>query len=210
MPDLVKILPFILGAAVSPVLLVTTLYLLSLIDDPVKKALMFLLGGSITIGLITFLIFFTTNINPKPAPNKDLLPHLIIGVLLLFLAYGIYRRGPAKAHKEKAKKQGMLRYASLGFLLMVTNFTTIAMIFEVALEVRANQIIGTAKLLYLAATVLSSVLPILLPLLILFLAGKKSGLILKDLSGFMQKYSHVVTAVFFAVLGIYSIIKPLV
>ena len=210
MPDLVKILPFILGAAVSPVLLVTTLYLLSLIDDPVKKALMFLLGGSITIGLITFLIFFTTNINPKPAPNKDLLPHLIIGVLLLFLAYGIYRRGPAKAHKGKAKKQGMLRYASLGFLLMVTNFTTIAMIFEVALEVRANQIIGTAKLLYLAATVLSSVLPILLPLLILFLAGKKSGLILKDLSGFMQKYSHVVTAVFFAVLGIYSIIKPLV
>ena len=117
MPDLVKILPFILGAAVSPVLLVTTLYLLSLIDDPVKKALMFLLGGSITIGLITFLIFFTTNINPKPAPNKDLLPHLIIGVLLLFLAYGIYRRGPAKAHKEKAKKQGLLRYASLGFLL---------------------------------------------------------------------------------------------
>ena len=92
----------------------------------------------------------------------------------------------------------------------MTNFTTIAMIFEVALEVRANQIIGTAKLLYLAATVLSSVLPILLPLLILFLAGKKSGLILKDLSGFMQKYSHVVTAVFFAVLGIYSIIKPLV
>ena len=210
MPDLVKILPFILGAAVSPVLLVTTLYLLSLIDDPVKKALMFLLGGSVTIGLITFLIFFTTNINPKPAPNKDLLPHLIIGVLLLFLAYGIYRRGPAKAHKEKAKKQGLLRYASLGFLLMVTNFTTIAMIFEVALEVRANQIIGTAKVFYVAATVISSVLPILLPLLILFLAGKKSGLILKDLSGFMQKYSHVVTAVFFAVLGIYSIIKPLV
>ena len=210
MPDLVKILPFILGAAVSPVLLVTTLYLLSLIDDPVKKALMFLLGGTITIGLITFLIFFTTNINPKPAPNKDLLPHLIIGALLLFLAYGIYHRGPAKAHKEKAKKQGLLRYASLGFLLMVTNFTTIAMIFEVALEVRANQIIGTAKLLYLVVTVLSSVLPILLPLLILLLAGKKSGLILKDLSGFMQKYSHVVTAVFFAVLGIYSIAKPFV
>lgn len=210
MPDIVKIFPFIFGASISPVLLVTTLYLLSQIDEPVKKALMLLLGSTFTIAVITYVIFFTTNINPKPAPNNDLLPHLIIGALLLFLAYGIYRRGPVKAHKGRAKKQGILRYASLGFLLMVTNFTTIAMIFEVALEVRANQITGTAKMLYLVLTVGFSVLPILLPLLILLLAGKKSALILKDLSGFMQKYSHVVTSIFFAVLGCYSIIKPLI
>lgn len=209
MGELAKILPFIAGAAVSPVLLVTTLYVLSLPDKPIRKALVFLLGGTATIALITYLIFFTTNINPNPAPNKDLLPHMIIGILLLVLAYSIYRKGPAKAEKSKLRKQTNLRYFLAGVFLMVVNFTTIAMIFEVAIELRANQIVATEKLIYFIATVFSSVIPILLPLLILLLAGKKSALILKDLSSFMHKYSHVVTSIFFALLGSYSIIKPL-
>lgn len=209
MPELAKILPFILGAAVSPVLLVTTLYILSLPQKPVRKTLFYLLGATFTIALITYLIFFTANINPNPAPNKDLLPHLIIGLLLLLLAYNIYRKGPAKAEESKLQKQTNLRYLLAGVFLMVVNFTTIAMIFEVAIELRANQIVGTGKLAYLLATVFSSIIPILLPLLILLLAGKKSAIILRDLSSFMQKYSHTVTSLFFAILGCYSILKPL-
>ena len=210
MADLLKILPYILGAAVSPVLLVTTLYILSQPISPIKKTFLFLLSSTATIGLITTFIFFTTNFNPNPAPNKDLLPHLIIGILLLFLAYGIYSKGPAKPKKQNDKKQTWWGYLVLGFVLMVTNFTTIAMIFEVALELRADRIIGFAKILYLLATVLSSIFPILLPLAILALAGKHSKVILSKLSSFMQQYAHIVTAIFFAILGLFSILKPFI
>jgi uncharacterized membrane protein YidH (DUF202 family) len=210
MSDFLKIFPYILGAAVSPILLVTTLYILSQAIKPVKKTAFFLLSATLTIGIVTLFIFFTTNFNPNPAPNKDLLPHLIIGILLLFLAYGIYRKGPAKPKKQTEQKQTWWGYLALGFVLMITNFTTIAMIFEVAIELRADKIIGFAKIMYLLATILSSILPILLPLIILALAGKRSKFILSSLSGFMHKYAHIVTAVFFTILGVFSILKPII
>lgn len=210
MPDFAKILPYILGAAISPILLVTTLYLLSLPKDPIKKSLIYLLGGSLTIAILTFFIFYTTTFNPNPAPNNDLIPHLIIGVLLLFLAYGIYSKGPTKAKKQTVSNKKLWGYLGLGFLLMVTNFTTIAMIFEVALELRANHIVGADKMFYLVATVISSISPILLPLLILILAGKHSKGILEVLSEFMSKYAHLVTAGFFAILGVFSLLKPFI
>ena len=210
MPDLAKVLPYILGAAISPLLLVTTIYILALPKDPIKKSLIYLLGGTSTIAILTFFIFYTTSINPNPAPNKDLAPHLIIGVLLLFLAYGIYAKGPAKAKKQGSASKNYWSYLGLGFLLMVTNFTTLAMIFEVALELRAGHILGTDKAIYFAITIISSVAPILLPLLILLLAGKYSRKILIVLSDFMSKYSNIVTAIFFAILGVFSIIKPFV
>lgn len=210
MADLLKILPFILGAAVSPVLLVTTIYLLSLPKKPIKKSLLYLLGSTLTIALITFLIFFTTNYNPRPAPNNDLLPHVIIGALLLFLAYSIYRKGPSKADKKQIKETSGIKFIILGAFLMLVNFTTIAMIFEVAIELRANQIVGAEKVAYMAATVVASIVPILVPLLVLLLAGKHSKLILADLSKFMSKYSHLVTAIFFAVLGAFCILKPFI
>lgn len=210
MSDLAKILPYILGAAISPVLLVMALYLLSLPTKPVKKTLLYLLSAAVTIAIITFVIIFATNINPNPAPGKDLLPHIIIGILLIALAIWIYKRGPSKADKSSVKSQGSLRFLILGAGLMLTNFTTIAMIFEIAIELRANQIVGQEKNLYFLLTVLSSILPILLPLLILLLAGKYADSILKYLSSFMSKYSNVVTSVFFGLLGVFSIIKPLV
>ena len=210
MADFLKILPYILGAAVSPILLVTTLYILSQSISPIKKTALFLLSATLTIGIVTLFIFFTTNFNPNPAPNKDLLPHIIIGILLLFLAYGIYKKGPAKPKKQNDQKQTWWGYLALGFVLMITNFTTIAMIFEVALELRADKIVGITKIFYLFATVLSSIFPIILPLIILVLAGKRSKDILSSLSGFMQHYAHIVTAIFFTILGLFSILKPII
>ncbi len=208
MGDFIKVFPFIFGAAISPVLLVTVLFILSRPTQPVKKALVYLLGATITISIITAVIFFSTQIRPAPAPRNDLIPHLIIGFLLLFLALDIFRKGPQKKKQNNDKKQGLLGFFGLGVVLMVTNFTTIAMIFEVALDLRQLQVVGIQKTLYLLVTVIFSILPIVLPLLILALAGKNSERILDALSGFMQKYAHIVTSVFFAILGAYVLSKP--
>lgn len=208
MTDFLKVFPFIFGAAISPVLLVTVLYILSRPTQPVKKALVYLLSGTITISVITAIIFYSTQIRPEPAPRNDLIPHLIIGFLLLFLAFDIYKNGPSKKKPNDTKQKGLLGFFGLGAVLMLTNFTTIAMIFEVALDLRQMQIFGIEKLGYLILTIFFSLLPILIPLLILLLSGKNSERILDALSGFMQKYAHIVTSVFFAVLGLFVLLKP--
>ena len=209
MTDFLKILPFIIGAAISPILLVTVLYILSRPKEPIKKSMAYLLGGTIAISIIASIIFYSTEIRPTPTPRNDLVPHLIIGFLLLFLAFDIYKKGPAKNEHKTSKKSGFLAYFGIGTLLMLTNFTTIAMIFEVALGLRQYGITGLGKLMYLFVTIFSSIIPILLPLLILAMAGKNSENILDKLSSFMQKYAHIVTSVFFAILGTYSLLKPL-
>ena len=208
MADFLKILPFIIGAAVSPILLVTVLYILARPTQPIKKSLFYLLGGTLTISIISAVIFYSTEIRPTPSPRNDLVPHMIIGFLLLFLAFDIYKKGPAKNEHKTRKNTGMFAYFGIGVLLMLTNFTTIAMIFEVALGLRQFGITGSSKLLYLLVTVLFSILPILLPLLVLALAGNKSEKILDKLSEFMAKNAYIVTSVFFAILGIYSLLKP--
>lgn len=208
MTDFIKIFPFIFGAAISPVLLVTVLYILSRPTQPIKKALVYLLAGTITISIISVLIFYSTQIRPEPAPRNDLIPHMIIGFLLLFLAFDIFKKGLSKKKLKDTKGRGLVGFFGLGVVLMLTNFTTIAMIFEVALDLRQLQIFGLEKLAYLIITVFFSLLPILIPLFILLLAGKNSEKILDSLSGFMQKYAHIVTSVFFGLLGLYVLLKP--
>ena len=208
MQEFIKIFPYIFGAAISPVLLVTILYVLSKPVEPIKKALIFLMGSAVTISIITYTVFYSTNIRPNPAPNKDLIPHLTIGSLLLLLAFDIYKKGPAKNEHKRNKKSSLLSFFGLGVLLMVTNFTTLAMIFEVALDLRQYGVTGTSKDLYLVTTILFALIPILLPLIILVLAGKNSQKILDRLSVFMKSYAHIVTAIFFAILGLFSLAKP--
>lgn len=212
MEELYKILPFVIGAAVSPVLLVTTLLILAQTNRPVIKTTVFLLGSALTITAITLVIFYTSTIRSIPAGTKEVFPHIIIGLLLLLLALDIYRRGPAKPN-PKAKAQGskgMLRYFLLGIVLMLTNFTTIAMVFAVAVELRSGDVAGVSKLIYTMATILSSLLPILLPLGVLVIAGKHSAVILNTLSSFMKRYAHIITAIFFALLGVFSLLKPFI
>ncbi len=211
MSDFLAIWPFIIGAAVSPVVLVMTIYILSLPRDPIQKSVMLLLGAAVSITIISFVVFYSTTIQPNPSPNKDLLPHVIIGLLLLFLAYGIYHRGPAR-HKDdsKSKKHGPLGYIVLGVLLMITNFTTIAMLFEIAISIRAHSIVGTAKNTYLLASIFSSLAPVFIPILIVLVSGSHRKQILAKLSGVMKKYGHIVTSVFIAILGAYSLLKPFI
>ena len=71
MADFIKIFPFIFGAAISPVLLVTVLYILSRPTQPIKKALVYLLAGTITISTITAIIFYSTQIRLLNHSNRN-------------------------------------------------------------------------------------------------------------------------------------------
>lgn len=210
MADLIKTLPFIFGAAISPVLLVTVLYILSRPYEPVKKAIAFLLGSALIITAVSTMIFYSTTLRPNPTPRNDLLPHLIIGFLLLLLAFDIYHRGPVKSQHKANKNDGLWKYFGVGVVLMVTNFTTIAMVFEVALNLRAFGIQGIDKIYYLLATILFSLIPALLPLIILASLGKRAHEVLEKLSGFMSRYSHIVTSIFFAAIGAFVLTKPFI
>ena len=82
------------------------------------------------------------------------------------------------------------------------------MVFALALELRSSSILGAEKIMYLVAIIIFALLPIILPLLVLALAGKRSADILEKLSSFMQRYAHIATAVFFALMAVYVLLKP--
>lgn len=212
MQDLYKILPFIVGAAISPVLLVTSLLILSQPKRPVSKTIAYLVGSAVTITAITFVVLYIATIRSVPSGSKEVIPHIIIGLLLILLAINIYRRGPTKPHKntKHSNKKGLIGYLILGVVLMVTNVTTIAMVFAIAVEIRSGDVSGISKMFYFIATIFASLLPILLPLTVLALAGKHSAAILKSLSGFMKQYAHIITAIFFGLLGLFSLLKPFI
>lgn len=210
MNELSKTLPFILGAAVSPVLLLSTIIILVQANKPVAKAISFLVGSTITITTICFVVFYTANFRNVATAGRDELVHIVIGLLLLFLAIDIYRRGPSKPKPAKKQSSGIWAYFILGIGLMLTNFTTIAMVFAVAVEIRDTSAEDFTKLIYMFATIISSLLPILLPLGLLVVTGKNSQRVLNTLSRFMNHYAHIITAVFFALLGVFSLVKPFI
>lgn len=207
MEELFKILPYIVGAAISPVLLVTTLLILAQSSKPISKAIAFLIGSAITISAICVFVFYSVNIRSTPPGTKEVFPHTVIGLLLLLLALDIYRRGPAKPKKTKTKHKGLIGYLLLGIVLMLTNITTIAMVVAIAVELHSISVSSINKLTYTITTIVSSLLPILLPLIVLALAGKHSKNMLNTLSSFMKQYAHIVTAIFFALLGLFSLAK---
>lgn len=208
MSELSKTLPFILGAAVSPVLLLTTIIILAQAKKPIAKAILFLFGSTLTITSICLVVFYTATFRNVGTAGKDELVHVVIGLLLIFLAIDIYRRGPAKPKPSKKHNSGIWPYFILGIGLMLTNFTTIAMVFAVAVEIRDTSAEDITKLIYMFATIISSLLPILLPLGVLVVTGKNSQRVLNILSKFMNRYAHIITAVFFALLGVFSLVKP--
>lgn len=210
MSDFLKIIPFVIGAAVSPILLVTTLFILSSKKNPKAKSLTFLLAGTITISIVTIFIILTSSSAPARSGGSAKIPHIIIGLLLLFLAFDIYKKGPQKSKQKNVKSEGLLMYFLLGAVMMLTNFTTIAMIFEVALMIRELSIGSQARDFYILLTIISSLIPILLPLIVLIIPGKEGDKILKNLSSFMGRYSYIVTSIFFTIIALYILTKAFI
>ncbi len=205
---LVEITPYVIGAAVSPLILITTIFLLSQPNTPKMQTFMYFLGGLFITSIIGTIVFFTLHMRSnsgKPSVG-DAEIHVLIGLMLLGLAVKIWRR------KQNANRiSTKLHYGRdflLGVFLMASDFTAFAMFIPAAVDLRGAS--EEVKLIALALLIAASLLPIWLPLGLVIIMGKKSQALLDHLSVFMKKHGHQVSGGLVGAIGCYVLYKGII
>lgn len=209
-----SILPFVIGAAISPTVLLVTILVLSSRQRAMAKACCFALGAFITITIIggfILVIHVPTTANTDPT-IIDQIVHTVIGIALFVFAFRIYKKGKNKLESNKNvtktnKSQKLIDYFGLGITMMLINVTTIMMYVPVSTTLSSDKVGYLVGIWVLLAMVLTSMLPILVPIAIILAMGKNSQKALNRMSTFMTHHGYQITSVFFGLLGVYAIVK---
>ncbi len=201
-----------LGAAISPLLFVTTILILSSRQKPKLKATSFFLGALLSIGLVGFVIFFLVHIGAQKgisSHSSDLL-HIGVGLLLLWLAWRNLTKRKKKSQADKRAKKSALPLAgffAVGIGLMLSNVTTLAMFVPAAVELSSHGATLSTRLVVLTLMILFAMLPALVPIVLVVFIGRAGDVLLARLSEIMQRQGNMITAIFFALIGFYCITR---
>jgi hypothetical protein len=217
---LLAVLPFALGAAVSPTLLTLELLILAGKTKPKARAWMFMLGAVITILLIglaatTVLRAVAT---PSIPPHEPWLLALKIAVTIILILLGIRELLPAKTagERHRSRTQDLLdtaktpMFIGVGVVGMVTNLSTIVLYLPAVHLIVTSPDPESTKLLAGVMLWTITVLPILLPVLAVTVVGHRSDALLARVNGWATRDSRQINAglcFFFAVLITYSAVK---
>lgn len=218
---LVSVLPFALGAAVSPTLLTLELLILT---GPVKRKMrswMFVLGAAVTIFL--FGVFAATALQRAGDESPSVSPWTIAVealVALALLALGVRQLLPARTAAERHHSSVANRIQSartpvffvVGVVAMLANFSTLVLYLPaVHIIVHSDATSGerwTAALLLWIITIL----PLILPVLAVSIVGHRSDALLARLNSWTTRHSRQINAglcLLFAALIGYSAVKDL-
>jgi len=197
------ILPFAAASAVSPVVLSASIFSISSRKSPLQKSLAYLLGSAFSIAIIgVLIIFFDHTVKTQTAsPNTATqIIHLIVGLLLVGLAWRSFFARQKKAQRQK--NTSVLEFFVLGVVLMASNYSSIIMYFPAAdiLNTSAQSVNVKAVALALMMT-FTLILAIIAPLALIIL-GKNAQKITLPLSRFVERYSRYIIALLFGAIGI--------
>jgi hypothetical protein len=203
---LIEILPYVVGAAVSPVVLATCVILLAQPKKPVQKTFAFFLGGALAASAIGSFIFVTVHQQAQaatPTLSASVI-HLIVGLLLVGLTVRIWNKPPKKTRRI-SKHVHYGRDFFLGVGLMTINFTSLIMFVPASLELQGAA--ASVRLAGLILLIVSSTLAMWLPLLIVVLMGKKGKRALKSMGQFMTLHGQQVSGGLIGVIAFYELYK---
>jgi len=213
----VSVLPFALGAAISPMILTVELMILAGKTRPKARAWFFVIGALAVLLAFSFLCLTVLRNtidsdggppNPWSAAIKS-----VIAVVLLLL--GLRQLHPRKTAGEKHASRVATRMATarlrfflgVGAVTMLTNFSTLALFVPaVHLITRSSEPEGT-KLLAFAVLYCITIVPFVLPVLVVSVVGHRSDALLDRLNGAITRHSRLISATIcfvFAGLLLYS------
>ena len=203
---LIDILPYVVGAAVSPVVLATCVILLAQPQKPVQKTFAYALGGTLAASVIGSIIFLTVHTRSKvaePTFSASVI-HIMVGLVLFGLAVNVWRRPPKKSRRV-SKKVHYGRDFGLGILLMATNFTSLIMFVPASLDLHNAP--DETRLTALILLIIASTLAMWLPLILVLATGKHGKKLLKSLSKFMAARGQQVSGGLIGVIALYVLYK---
>lgn len=217
MNDLVEhIAPLALGAAVSPTILTMSVLILSK-DHGRSRLAVFTLANLIVltaIGLVGIATFKGTVHGSGDASTKAAAAAVDSALGLILLIFGVramLRPAPEKPQQDAAPDAGrqLGRYMLLGVVIMLSNFTTLALYLPADKEIAISDVDRVDKALVFAGLTIVATVTAWLPLLLVTVAPRPSRPILDAVNRFVtDKRKPITVAVCFA-FGVYLLVKGL-
>lgn len=219
MPSLlVQVLPFALTAAISPVLLTLEVVILASAHQPKLRAWFYALGGAIFI--LGFFFLLLTVLGGLTSTMGQTLAERVIKLVAAtaLILLGVRQLIPRKTAGENhtSRVQRVIRdgkaweFALVGLLGMASNFSSLIIVIPALHRITLSDAPSSEQFLATAELFFFVMLPMLLPVLLITLLGKRADPILHVLNAFMTKYTRQITAIVCLAIGallIYSALK---
>lgn len=203
---LIEIVPYVLGATISPVVLAVTVVLLAQKRQPLQQTLLFFLGGLTAAIPVGAVVFFAVHARAQTAqPNlSDSIIHLAIGSVLLWLAVRAWRKPPKKASRVSTK----IHYGRdfvLGIALVMSDVTSLIMFIPAGLVLQSAPI--DVRVAGLTLLIIALTMAIWLPLLLVLALGKRGKYILALANALMTKHGQQISGGMVGLIGLYELYK---
>ncbi|MDZ7577947.1 MAG: GAP family protein [Candidatus Nanopelagicales bacterium] len=203
---LLRVLPFAIGATISPTGLLFVMMILSGKDNPRKKALSFVSGATLFLAVLGIFIFLTYKPVATASGHPEALSDAVNIFLGLLLAAIVVK---SVFFKKKAAPDGAKKhhrpYLVIGFVYMFINIST-WIPFIVAMKIIASEKIGPWDSFPLVLIVIAiTMLLVALPVVVTYSMPKKSERILGPINTFMSKYGTRIADVYFTLMAIFLI-----
>lgn len=215
-----SILPFALGAAVSPTLFTVEFMILSGRVKPKARTWLFVIGAMATLlafALLCLSVLRNLSDNDSAPPNPwSVAIKLVLSVALLYLGFRQLHPRKTAGEQHASRVRARLQTARLPFFLGVGVVTMALNASTLVLYIPAMHIVvhsdagASAQVTAVAVMYLITVIPFLLPVAAVTVMGHRSDAMLVRLNGWTTSHTRLINACIaflFAAILAYSGIK---
>ena len=199
-----SVLPLALGAAVSPTLLTLELLILAGRNHPLSRAWAFAIGASaVLIGYAVVGLAFLQRLPDAGSGSPSLASAIIkiaagLALALLGVRQLLHHPAPGEAKQGRLQQRmatsGPLVYVGIGALGMLTNVSTLVLLFP-AMHTISNSSAPDSEKLWVAAAVVAIALTlVLVPVLAVSLLGSRAHTVLDAMNRFTTGHKRQINA----------------
>ena len=210
-----SIIPFGIGAAISPTLLIITVIALA---SPSRRLLS---GWAVVLGSGLAALFYAvlgfligSTIHHKTHRNIDFVIDICVAVLLFILASRQWLRRNKATGKptiaDRLAKTSPRDFFVVGMIGMLCNATSIVLFIPAIHLITKSNAGVTARAAATLVMVLFLLLPVLIPVVIASLFGRHADGVLSKLHTYVTDYTVQITAAVELLFGAYFLIKAIV
>jgi hypothetical protein len=206
------ILPYALGAAISPLLMTVEVIILAGGVKPKQRAWLYAAGAAIVAALLLVLFAFVFRsldlAQGPPSPIErgvEIMGALVLGALALksFLpAHASETDKPSRLHEWMQRGKGR-DFFVIGMLIMATNLSSIVIIIPGVHAIEAQRPGAAAAIVALSIAFVLLMAPALLPVGLATLFGQRSDAFLHRVNLFVTKHSRTITGLICLGIAIY-------
>jgi Sap, sulfolipid-1-addressing protein len=213
---LASLLPLALGAAISPLLLMAEVLALSSSDRPKRKAWLLVIGcGATLLAFEVALLLVGSHVSATHAPHP--LEDVVVGVAAAALFAWLFLSAWAKRHQapsgpgfiDRVGTARPLAFLGLGVLLMVTNASTLILVFPAVRLIIHAHVSAVDQVVALGILTCFGLAPVLLPATLVSVLGRRGEALTSSLNRFVTAHATQLTMGLEAVFFAYFLIKAI-